>query len=198
MPTTKLVSITVATFLMTLIWTLPTVYAGHCKGPHADFPECPLPPPDIHDELKADHADLGLASEHTSLDQKLDQILTATAAKELIPIAEDEFIAAGANFETSIPMGNITHITFLGTSSSSDVILNFKWLTIPGTFLGNTIPNLSGFECLIDSAIGVRNCRVNNSLLTNATFEVGGPHLAIFIHNPSTNTTLNLFVYPAQ
>jgi len=55
---TKLVSITIVTFLMTSIWTLPTVFAGHCKGPHADFPECPPPPPDIHDELLDDHDEL--------------------------------------------------------------------------------------------------------------------------------------------
>jgi len=40
---TKLISITVATFLMTSILALPTVYAGHCKGNHADDPLCSPP-----------------------------------------------------------------------------------------------------------------------------------------------------------
>jgi len=71
---TKLVSVTIATFLMTLIWTLPIVYAGHCRGNHAGQSNCPPAPADVHDELKAEHADLstehdelGLASEHTGL-----------------------------------------------------------------------------------------------------------------------------------
>jgi len=44
---TKLTSITIATFLMTLILALSTVYADHCKGGHAGRPECPPPGPTI-------------------------------------------------------------------------------------------------------------------------------------------------------
>ena len=72
---TKFVSIIVATFLMTLIWTLPTAYAGHCRGNHADDPLCPPPPPDVHDELATDHA---------SLSQKLDDILSVVLVKTTI------------------------------------------------------------------------------------------------------------------
>ena len=78
----KLVSVTIATFLMTSILALPTAYAGHCKGGHANDPLCP-PPPDVHDELKAEHADLatdhdglGLASEHTGLATDHDGLAT--------------------------------------------------------------------------------------------------------------------------
>jgi len=47
---TKLVSITVATFLMISTLALPTAYASHCKGNHANDPLCP-PPPDATEPL---------------------------------------------------------------------------------------------------------------------------------------------------
>jgi len=150
---TKLASVTVAAFLMTLIWTLPTAYAVHCKGQHANDPLCPPPPADVHDELKAghaglatdhaDHADLatdhdglvtdhdglGLASEHTGLATDNDGLTTDHDA-----LATDhDGLALGAPASElvtlidskDIPVGGFTEPTAVDVSDA-------KFITILG------------------------------------------------------------------
>jgi len=190
---TKLASVAVATFLMTLIWTLPTVYAGHCKGQHANDPLCPPPPPppaDVHDDLKADHADLvtdhadlvtdhdglGLASEHTGLATDNDGLATdhdalATDHDGLALGAPASELVTLINNQTIQP-GNSIQPTAIDVSDAKFI-----------TFLGivDSGPDMTLRYRFLSSS-GTFNDPIPKSLSLSCTIFLGG--IGIFTSGP--------------
>jgi len=203
---TKLVSVTVAAFLMTLIWTLPTAYAVHCKGQHADDPSCPPPPADVHDDLKADHADLatdhdglGLASEHTGLATGNDELATdhdglatdhdglalAAPANELVTLINNQTIEPGESIEpTAIDVSDAKFISFLTIISGfENLMFQHVFLSSTGTFSDVIPKNRPDFTCTLTSSgpilVGNGSC----------SSQVYGPFLAIKVSSSINNNT---------
>jgi len=117
------------------------------------------------------------------------------AGNEPIPIVEELDISAVMFSEPdSIPLGNATHVSFLGKSSSNNPTFQFRFMATPGKFNDAAIPKNTGGSCIFHVDAGLSDCRVQTGNFMN-TFKVGGPHLAVFI-SASVDATVTLLAYP--
>jgi len=170
---TKLVSIIVATFLMTLIWTLPAVYADHCKGNHANDPLCSPPPPE----------------------PELPKLIMLIEDK-MVP-GNQEFRSEVFSTEAA------NSLTLLGISNGLGLTIELRFFDrVPaGSAMWNQ-PNVAkviGAFC-IHQEVAIGDCRRNagttSPLLPSNSIQVGGPYAQMRISNSSsTDIDFNISVY---
>lgn len=139
----------------------------------AIFLLAPKPPPTpdaIHTDLATDHDGLGLATEHTSLDQKLDQILTPPPSRFELVFNDEAVLDTETNLIWQREAGT-------AINAFIDVIAYCLDLTINNR-KGWRVPFLTELTTLLDMSIGAGAKLPNGHPFQNVvadTYHTSGP-----------------------